>query len=182
MSLRASDTGSVILTDCRVSVDAALEHKPGLGAAFRCLNEARFGVSWGVIGAAKACFECVRSYAGERIQFGRPIAAKQLIQAAIVDAASAIINAEALSLHFGRSKQLTGHLLPEQVSLLKRNNVQMALGVARSCRSMLGANGILLDYPVIRHLLNLESVFTYEGTHEVHTLIVGKGLTGIGAF
>ncbi|HEX6278250.1 MAG TPA: acyl-CoA dehydrogenase family protein [Polyangiaceae bacterium] len=182
MSLRSSETGELVLGECRVSESAALEHKPGLGAPLRCLNEARFGISWGAVGAAKACFDCAQEYTRTRIQFGGSLARKQLVQEKLVEMASEIVKAEQLSLKFGRMKQADGRLLPEQVSLCKRNNVKMALDCARAARSLLGANGILLEYPVIRHLLNLESVFTYEGTHEVHTLVLGKALTGENAF
>jgi glutaryl-CoA dehydrogenase len=182
MSLRSSETGELVLTECRVPESAALEHKPGLGAPLRCLNEARFGISWGAVGAAKACFDCAQEYTKSRIQFGGPIARKQLVQEKLVEMASEIVKAEQLALKFGRMKQADGRLLPEQVSLCKRNNVKMALDCARIARNLLGANGILLEYPVIRHLLNLESVFTYEGTHEIHTLVLGKALTGENAF
>lgn len=182
MSLRSSETGEIVLNDCRVKAEQMLENKPGLGAPLRCLNEARFGISWGAIGAAKACFECVQSYSVERVQFDVPIAKKQLVQEKLVEMASEIIKAELMALRFGRLKQARGKLLPEQVSLCKRNNVRMALEVARSARGLLGANGILLEYPVIRHMLNLESVYTYEGTHEIHTLVLGKALTGQNAF
>jgi glutaryl-CoA dehydrogenase len=182
MSLRSSETGEIVLSDCRVSSSQMLEHKPGLGAPLRCLNEARFGISWGAIGAAKACFECAQSYAQSRVQFDGPIGKKQLVQEQLVEMASEIVKAELLALRFGRLKQARGKLMPEQVSLCKRNNVRMALEVARSARALLGANGILLEYPVIRHMLNLESVYTYEGTHEIHTLVLGKALTGQGAF
>lgn len=182
MSLRASETGEIVLSDCRVPASAMLGNKPGLGAPLRCLNEARFGISFGAIGAAKACFDSARDYALTRVQFGVPIAKKQLIQAELVEMATEIVKAEHLSLHFGRLKQRQGKLLPEQVSLCKRNNVGMALEIARKARGVLGANGILLEYPVIRHMLNLESVYTYEGTHEVHTLVLGRGLTGQSAF
>ncbi|HSU37918.1 MAG TPA: acyl-CoA dehydrogenase family protein [Polyangiaceae bacterium] len=182
MSLRASETGALHFDGCRVPARAALEHKPGLGAALQCLAEARFGISWGAVGAAKACFDCVLAYTKERVQFGVPIAKKQLVQAALADMASAIVRAELLSLHYGRSKQRVRKLSPAQVSLCKRNNVEMALETARTARSLLGANGILLEYPVIRHLMNLESVYTYEGTHEIHTLVLGKALTGEDAF
>jgi glutaryl-CoA dehydrogenase len=182
MSLRSSETGEVILSDCRVPESALMPHKPGLGAALRCLNEARFGIAWGAVGAAKACFDSALGYSRERIQFGVPIASKQLIQEQLVELGSEIIKAELLALHFGRLKQRHGRLLPEQVSLAKRNNVRMALEVARTARGILGANGILLEYPVIRHMLNLESVYTYEGTNEVHTLVLGKALTGHSAF
>jgi glutaryl-CoA dehydrogenase len=182
MSLRSSETGEVILSDCRVPESALMPHKPGLGAALRCLNEARFGIAWGAVGAAKACFDSALGYSRERVQFGVPIASKQLIQEQLVELASEIVKAELLALHFGRLKQRLGRLLPEQVSLAKRNNVRMALEVARTARGILGANGILLEYPVIRHMLNLESVYTYEGTNEVHTLVLGKALTGHSAF
>jgi glutaryl-CoA dehydrogenase len=182
MSLRSSETGGLVLGECRLPGEAALEHKPGLGAPLRCLNEARFGISWGAVGAAKACFDCVQDYVQSRVQFGGPIGRKQLVQEKLVEMASEIVKAEALALHFGRLKRDEGRLLPEQVSLCKRNNVKIALDCARTARALLGANGILLEYPVIRHLLNLESVFTYEGTHEIHTLVLGKALTGEGAF
>jgi glutaryl-CoA dehydrogenase len=182
MSLRSSETGEIVLSDCRVPASAMLGNKPGLGAPLRCLNEARFGISFGAIGAAKACFDSARDYSLTRVQFGVPIAKKQLIQAELVEMATEIIKAEHLALHYGRLKQRQGKLLPEQVSLCKRNNVGMALEIARKARGVLGANGILLEYPVIRHMLNLESVYTYEGTHEVHTLVLGRGLTGQSAF
>jgi glutaryl-CoA dehydrogenase len=182
MSLRSSETGAITLEGCRVPGDRVLEHKPGLGAPLRCLNEARLGISWGVVGAAKACFDAALGYTRERVQFGVPIAQKQLVQAELVDMASELVKAELLSLHYSRRKQRFGKLTPAQVSLCKRNNVQMALEVARRARSLLGANGILLDYPVIRHMLNLESVYTYEGTHEVHTLVLGRALTGHDGF
>jgi glutaryl-CoA dehydrogenase len=182
MSLRASETGKLVLDDCRVPAAAMLEHKPGLGAAFRCLNEARFGVAWGALGAAKACFDCARDYALSRVQFGAAIAGKQLVQHQLVEIASDIVKGELMALHFGRVKEATGRLSPEQVSLCKRNNVELALRAARTGRALLGANGILLDYPIIRHLLNLESVYTYEGTHEMHTLLLGRSLTGLAAF
>jgi glutaryl-CoA dehydrogenase len=181
MSLRSSETGEIVLSDCRVPAANMLENKPGLGAPLRCLNEARFGIAWGALGAAKACLECAVNYANERVQFGVPISQKQLIQGTLADAATEIVKAELLAFHFAELKQ-TGRLMPEQVSLCKRNNVWMALDVARACRGVLGANGILLEYPVIRHMLNLESVYTYEGTHEIHTLVLGKMLTGQSAF
>jgi glutaryl-CoA dehydrogenase len=182
MSLRSSETGEIVLSECRLPASAALEHKPGLGAPLRCLNEARFGIAWGALGAARACFDCAQEYTRARIQFGGPIARKQLVQEKLVEMASEIVKGEQLALKFGRMKHTDGRLLPEQVSLCKRNNVKIALECARTARSLLGSNGILLEYPVIRHLLNLESVFTYEGTHEVHTLVLGKALTGENAF
>lgn len=182
MSLRASETGEIVLSECRVPSSAALEHKPGLGAPLRCLSEARFGIAWGALGAARACFETALRYTGERSQFGAPLAARQLVQARLADMASAIATAELTTLHFARLKAARGKLLPEQVSLCKRQSAKVALDVAREARSLLGANGILLDYPAIRHMLNLESVLTYEGTHEIHTLTLGRALTGENAF
>ncbi|HEV8550884.1 MAG TPA: acyl-CoA dehydrogenase family protein [Polyangiaceae bacterium] len=182
MSLRSSETGALHLEGCRVPADAALEHKPGLGAALRCLNEARLGISWGAVGAAKACFDCALDYTKQRRQFGVPLAKKQLVQAELSEMASGVAGAELLSYHFARRKERGGGLTPAQVSLCKRSNVAMALDVARAARNLLGANGILLEYPVIRHLLNLESVYTYEGTHQIHTLVLGKALTGEDAF
>jgi glutaryl-CoA dehydrogenase len=182
MSLRSSETGEIVLSDCRIPASAALEHKPGLGAPLRCLNQARFGISWGALGAAKACFDCAQSYTRERVQFGVPIAAKQLVQEQLVEMATEIVRGEHMALHYARLKQKNGRISPEQVSLCKRNNVGLALRVARAARGLLGANGILLEYPVIRHMLNLESVYTYEGTHEIHTLVLGRALTGLNAF
>jgi len=182
MSLRASETGELVMDECRVPAENLLAGKRGLGAPLRCLNEARFGIAWGALGAAKACFESALTYTGARLQFGVPLSSKQLVQAELVHMASEIVKGDLLALHFGRHKQHQGKLLPEQVSLCKRNNVAVALDCARRSRALLGANGILLDYPAIRHLLNLESVYTYEGTHEIHTLVLGKALTGRSAF
>jgi glutaryl-CoA dehydrogenase len=182
MSLRASETGEIVLDECRVPAENLLAGKRGLGAPLRCLNEARFGIAWGALGAAKACFESALAYTGERTQFGVPISSKQLVQAELVHMASEIVKGDLLALHFGRLKEQQGKLLPEQVSLCKRNNVAVALDCARRSRALLGANGILLEYPAIRHMLNLESVYTYEGTHEIHTLVLGKALTGRNAF
>jgi glutaryl-CoA dehydrogenase len=181
MSLRASETGEIVLSGCRVSEENRLPKADGLGAALSCLNQARFGIAFGAVGAARACYDAAVRYAKERVAFGRPIAGKQLIQKQIVDMAEAIARAQILVIHLGRLKE-KGRLEPWQVSLAKRNNVAMALEVARSARSILGANGISVEYPVIRHMLNLESVYTYEGTHEVHTLILGRALTGEDAF
>src|SRR5690606_7320193 len=142
----------------------------------------RFGISWGAVGAARACVECAIAYARERIQFEVPIAKKQLVQDALVEMTSELVKAELLALHYGRRKEKQGRLAPEQVSLSKRKNVRAALEIARRARGIHGANGNRHDYPVIRHMLNLESVYTYEGTHEVHTLVLGKALTGESAF
>ncbi|HYJ11332.1 MAG TPA: acyl-CoA dehydrogenase family protein, partial [Polyangiaceae bacterium] len=182
MSLRSSETGEVVLDQCRVPAQNAFEAKPGLGAALRCLGQARFGIAWGAVGAAKSCLETAVNYTNERIQFGVPLSRKQLVQEKLVDCAQEIVKADLMAYHYSRLKERNGSVTPEQVSLCKRNNVAISLEVARTCRNLLGANGILLEYPVIRHMLNLESVFTYEGTHEIHTLVLGKALTGQSAF
>lgn len=182
MSLRASETGELVLDECRVPASQLLPLRPGLGAPLGCLNQARFGIAWGVLGAAKACFEAARDHVCHRVQFGVPLAKKQLVQESLVEMASEIVQGEIMALHFARLKDRTGRVSPQQVSLLKRNNVRVALEAARRSRALLGASGILLDYPAIRHMLNLESVYTYEGTHEVHTLVLGKALTGEDAF
>ncbi|MGH2569680.1 MAG: acyl-CoA dehydrogenase family protein [bacterium] len=181
MSLRASDTGEIVLSDCRVPEANRLPEAAGLGAPLACLNQARFGIAFGAVGAARACFDAALRYSRERIAFGVPIAKKQLVQHRLVEMAQRIASAQLLVMHFVRLKE-KGELTPWQVSLAKRNNVEMALEVARSARSVLGANGISVEYPVIRHMLNLESVYTYEGTHEVHTLILGRALTGEDGF
>ncbi|MEZ4225594.1 MAG: acyl-CoA dehydrogenase family protein [Polyangiaceae bacterium] len=182
MSLRSSVTGEITLDEVRVPAANLLPKGEGLRGPLGCLTQARFGISWGALGAAKACFESTVDYARNRVQFGVPIASKQLIQAQFADMASEIIQGDLMVLHYGRLKGKQGKLMPEQVSLCKRNNVRVALEVARRCRAILGGSGILLDYPAIRHMNNLESVYTYEGTHEVHTLVLGKAITGISAF
>jgi glutaryl-CoA dehydrogenase len=183
MSLRSSETGEIVLDECRVPADNVLPKVQGLKGPLGCLTQARFGISWGALGAAKACFEATVAYAQNRVQFDGPIAGKQLVQEHFADMATEIVRGDLMTLHYGRMKDRNGgKLRPEQVSLCKRNNVKAALDVARRCRGILGGNGILLEYPVIRHMLNLESVYTYEGTHEVHTLVLGKALTGISAF
>ncbi len=183
LSLRASETGLLLLDGCRVPESHVLGGRRGLGAPLSCLDHARLGISWGATGAAKACFDSARDYALVRRQFGTAIAQKQLIQAALADMATGIVQADLLSLHFARLAEAPGaRLRAEQVSLCKRSNVAMALEVARRSRAILGANGITVDYPVMRHMANLESVYTYEGTHEVHTLVLGKALTGHSAF
>ena len=181
MSLRASATGEIVLSDCRVPDANVLPNAKGLGGPLACLNQARFGIAWASLGAAKACYDSTISYARTRIAFGKPIAGKQLIQAQLVEMASEIVKGEILSYHFARLKE-ANKLTPQQVSLAKKNNVGWALKIARIARGILGGNGILLEYPAIRHMLNLESVYTYEGTNEVHTLILGRALTGIDAF
>ncbi|HKK71286.1 MAG TPA: acyl-CoA dehydrogenase family protein [Woeseiaceae bacterium] len=182
MSLRASHTGEITLNDVRVPKSAILPGTKGLGSALACLNQARFGIAWGAIGAAKACFDEALDYGNQRIVFDKPITSKQLIQKQFADSGTQIALAEVLMLHLSRLKDQHGSVSPFQVSLSKRNNVAMALETARTCRSILGGNGISVEFAAVRHMLNLESVYTYEGTHEVHTLILGRGLTGQDAF
>lgn len=181
MSLRASHTGEITLDECRIPADNILPGTTGLGSALACLNQARFGIAWGVVGAARACFDEALDYAGERIVFGKPISAKQLIQKQFSDMGTQIAMGQWMMHHLSREKD-AGRNTPFQVSMAKRNNCAMALDVARTCRSILGGNGISAEFAAIRHMLNLESVYTYEGTHEVHTLILGRGLTGQDAF
>jgi glutaryl-CoA dehydrogenase len=181
LSLRASVSSEFTLDACRLPGDAVLPGVRGLRGPLSCLNEARYGIVWGAVGAARACFESALDYAKGREQFGRPIAGFQLTQAKLVDMLVELTKASLLALHLGRAKD-AGTLRPEQVSLGKLNNVREALAIARSARTILGANGITLDYPVMRHAANLESVLTYEGTSEVHTLILGKAITGLDAF
>jgi glutaryl-CoA dehydrogenase len=182
MSLRASPTGEIVLSDVRVPASNMLPGVEGLKGALSCLTTARFGISCGALGAARACLDCAIDYARERVQFGKPIASKQLIQKQLADMATDIASAKIMWLHFARLKDKNGKISSVQVSMCKRNNVKVALDVARKARAILGANGILLEYPVIRHMLNLESVITYEGTNEVHELILGLALTGHNAF
>ena len=181
MSMRASHTGQVVLSDCHVPKENLLPESGGLGSPLSCLNQARLGIAWGALGAAKACFESTLEYSRSRIQFGRPIASKQLIQAQLVEMASEIVKGDLLNLHYSRLRD-QNTLSPYQVSLAKKNAVFHALAIARAARAIHGANGISLEYAPIRHMLNLESVYTYEGTNEVHSLIIGQGLTGWNAF
>lgn len=181
MSLRASPTGEIVLHEVRVPKENMLPGVVGLKGPLGCLTQARFGISWGTLGAARCCYETALSYARERVQFGKPIASRQLIQEELVEMATEIAKGQLMALHYARLKDTTG-ISPIQVSLCKKNNVLWALKIARTARSILGGNGILLDYPVIRHMLNLESVYTYEGTNEIHTLILGNALTGHNAF
>src|SRR3954470_7088837 len=181
MSLRASVTGEIVLNEVRVPKANMLPNVVGLKGPLGCLTQARFGISWGVLGAARSCYETAVSYARERVQFDKPIASKQLIQEQLVEMAMEIAKGQIMALHYARLKDTSG-ISPIQVSLCKKNNVAWALKIARTARGILGGNGILLEYPVIRHMLNLESVYTYEGTNEVHTLILGQALTGHNAF
>ncbi len=181
LSLRASVTSELVLDRVRLPADAMLPGARGLSGPLGCLAEARYGIVFGSIGAARDCLETALSYAGTREQFGRPIAGFQLAQRKLAEMTVAVGNGHLLALHLGRLKD-AGTLTPEQVSVGKLHNVSAALGVARETRGMLGGNGISLEYPVIRHMVNLESVHTYEGTHDIHTLVVGQALTGIAAF
>jgi glutaryl-CoA dehydrogenase len=181
LSLRASVTSELVLSDCRVPAGALLPLAHGLGGPLACLNEARYGIVWGAMGAARACYETALAYAKTRVQFDRPIGAFQMTQAKLVDMLLELNKGTMLALHLGRAKD-AGRLHPAQVSFAKLNNVREALTVAREARTILGANGVTLEYPVIRHMNNLESVLTYEGTSEMHALIVGKEITGLAAF
>ncbi|MGN9774594.1 acyl-CoA dehydrogenase family protein [Micromonospora sp. H33] len=181
MSLRASVTGEVSLDDVRLPADAQLPGATGLKAPLSCLTEARHGIVWGALGAARECLETALGYATTRTQFGRPLAAFQLTQAKLADMAVEWNKGYLLALHLGRLAD-AGRLRPEQVSVGKLNNVREALAIARQCRTILGANGVSGEYPVMRHANNLESVLTYEGTSEIHQLVVGQKLTGISAF
>ncbi len=182
MSLRASPTGEIVLSDVRVPAANMLPGVEGLKGPLSCLTTARFGIANGALGAARSCLDTAVEYACTRVQFGQPIASKQLIQRQLATMATDIMSGKLMWLHFARLKDKQGKISPVQVSICKRNNVRVALEVARTCRSILGGNGILLEYPVIRHMLNLESVYTYEGTNEVHELILGQALTGMNAF
>jgi glutaryl-CoA dehydrogenase len=181
MSLRASVTSELVLDDVRLPDDAVLPDVVGLKGPLSCLNEARFGIAFGSVGAARACYESALSYAKEREQFGKPIASFQLIQRKLVNMMVKVNQGMLLAMHLGRRRD-DGTLTAEQVNLGKMVNVRAALEVARDARSVLGANGITLEYPVIRHMNNLESVYTYEGTDEIHTLALGQAITGISAF
>jgi glutaryl-CoA dehydrogenase len=181
LSLRASVTSELVLDNCRLPFDAVLPEATGLGGPLSCLNEARFGIAWGAMGAARACFQAALSYAKERYQFGKPVAAFQITQAKLADMAVELEKGLLLALHLGRLKDL-GRLSPEQVSVGKLNNVREAIAIARTARTILGANGVTLEYPVMRHAVNLEAVLTYEGTSEVHQLAIGRALTGCDAF
>ncbi|HSJ50180.1 MAG TPA: acyl-CoA dehydrogenase family protein [Actinomycetota bacterium] len=181
LSLRASVTSELVLDDVRVSDDAVLPGVTGMKGPLSCLTEARYGILWGAMGAARSCFQAALEYSTTREQWGRPIGGFQLTQRKLADMAVELTKGTLLALHLGRRKD-EGRLLPQQVSLGKLNNVREALEIAREARSILGANGITLEYPVIRHMNNLESVLTYEGTNEIHTLIVGEALTGLRAF
>lgn len=180
LSLRASITSELVFEDVRVPAGNLLPGIEGLKGPLMCLTQARYGIAWGAVGAAMACFDEALSYTRERKMFGRRIASFQLSQAKLADMITQITMGQLLALQLGRLKD-AGAMRPPQVSLAKRNNVRMALDIARTARGMLGANGISDEYQVMRHMCNLESVDTYEGTYEIHTLVLGKDLTGIDA-
>jgi glutaryl-CoA dehydrogenase len=181
LSLRASDTSELVLQDVHVGADALLPKSGGLKSPLMCLTQARYGIAWGAIGAAMACYDEAVSYSKARVMFDKPIGGFQLQQARLAEMLTEITKAQLLCLQLGRLKD-KGTMTPEQVSLAKRNNVDMATNVAREARRLLGANGILAEYQSMRHMANLESVYTYEGTHDVHTLVLGQAITGLNAF
>ena len=181
MSLRASVTSELVMDGVRLPATAVLPDVRGLKGPLSCLNEARYGIVWGALGAARSSLYSALSYAGDRVQFGKPIAGFQLTQAKLADMTLELVKGQLLAIHLGRQKD-AGRLRPEHVSLGKLNNVREALEICRTARTILGANGISLEYPVIRHANNLESVLTYEGTVEMHTLVIGQALTGLPAF
>ncbi|GFG73499.1 acyl-CoA dehydrogenase [Mycobacterium botniense] len=181
LSLRASITSELVLDDVRLPEKAMLPKAIGLRGPLACLSEARYGIVWGAMGAARTAWQCALEYARQRTQFGRPIAGFQLTQAKLVDMAVELHKGQLLALHLGRLKDRAG-LRPEQVSFGKLNNTREALEICRTARTILGGNGISLEYPVIRHMTNLESVLTYEGTAEMHQLILGQAFTGMNAF
>jgi glutaryl-CoA dehydrogenase len=180
-SLRASVTSELVLEDVRLPADAVLPGVTGLRGPLSCLNEARFGILFGVVGAGRACYEAALEYSLSREQFGKPIAGFQLVQRKLVEMMVGVNRSHLVALHLGRLKD-DGRLSPAQVSFGKLDNVRQAIEIAREARNSLGANGITLEYPVIRHMNNLESVYTYEGTNEIHTLTLGQAITGLAAF
>lgn len=181
LSLLASDTSELSLQDVRLPASALMPGSGGLRSPLMCLTQARYGISWGAVGAAMACYCEAVEYAGERIMFDGPIAGKQIQQVRLADMLTSITQGQLLCLRLGRLKD-EGKMTPQQVSLAKRANVDMACDVAREARRLLGANGILAEYSSMRHMANLESVYTYEGTHDIHSLVLGQAVTGIGAF
>jgi glutaryl-CoA dehydrogenase len=181
LSLRASDTSELVFQDVVLPADAILPKSGGLKSPLMCLTQARYGISWGAIGAAMGCFEEAVAYAKTRVMFDRPIGGFQIQQERLAEMLTEIVKGQLLSLHLGRMKDL-GTFTPQQVSLAKRNNVSIATDIAREARRLLGANGILAEYASMRHMENLESVYTYEGTHDVHSLVLGQAITGLSAF
>ena len=181
LSLRASVTSELYFDNCWIPEENRLPGTGSMKAPLACLSQARYGISWGAIGAASACYDCALRYAQGRVMFSRPIAGFQLVQAKLVEMVAEITKAQLLSLRLGRLKD-AGKVRPEQISLAKMNNVSKALEIARLARDILGGNGIMDEYPIMRHMLNLETVNTYEGTEDVHRLIIGKDITGFDAF
>jgi glutaryl-CoA dehydrogenase len=181
LSLRASDTSELVFSDVHLPADAILPSSGGLKSPLMCLTQARYGISWGAVGAAMACFEEASSYAKNRVMFDRPIGGFQIQQQRLAEMLTGIVQGQLLTLHLGRLKD-AGTMTPQQVSLAKRNNVSMATDVAREARRLLGAVGVLAEYSAMRHMANLESVYTYEGTHDVHSLVLGQAITGLNAF
>jgi glutaryl-CoA dehydrogenase len=181
LSLRASDTSELVFTDVHLPADAILPKSGGIRSPLMCLTQARYGIAWGAIGAAMACFEEAVSYSKSRVMFDKPIGGFQIQQHRLADMATEIVKGQLLVLHLGRMKDL-GTFTPQQVSMAKRNNVSIATDIAREARRLLGANGILAEYASMRHMANLESVYTYEGTHDIHTLILGQAITGLDAY
>jgi glutaryl-CoA dehydrogenase len=181
LSLRASDTSELVFSDVVLPADAVLPGSGGLKSPLMCLTQARYGISWGAVGAAMACFEEAASYSRNRVMFDRPIGGFQIQQQRLAEMLTAIVKGQLVALHLGRLKD-AGTMTPQQVSLGKRNNVDMATDVAREARRLLGAVGVLAEYASMRHMANLESVYTYEGTHDVHSLVLGQAITGISAF
>jgi glutaryl-CoA dehydrogenase len=180
-SLRASVTSELILQDVFVPEDGLLPNVEGLKGPLGCLSQARYGIAFGVVGAAMACFHAAAEYSKTRVMFGKPIGSFQLVQAKLADMLTEITKAQLLCVQLGRMKE-RGTATPAQISLAKRNNCEIALAVAREARDVLGANGITAEYPVMRHMCNLESVYTYEGTHNIHTLVLGEAVTGLSAY
>jgi glutaryl-CoA dehydrogenase len=181
LSLRASDTSELVFQDLHLPKSQLLPKSGGLKSPLMCLTQARYGIAWGALGAAMACFAEAVAYSKTRVMFERPIGGFQLQQARLADMLTEIVKAQLVVLHLGRLKD-AGTYTPQQVSLAKRNNVDMATNVAREARRLLGANGILAEYAAMRHMENLESVYTYEGTHDIHTLVLGQAVTGLNAF
>lgn len=181
LSLRASVTSELYFDNCRIPAENVLPGVVGMRGPLSCLSEARFGIAWGATGAHRACYEAALEYAKSRVQFGKPIAGFQLVQQKLAIMATELVKSELLALQLGRLKD-AGQVHPVQISVAKRNNVREALKTAREARSVMGANGITLEYPVSRHMNNLESVYTYEGTDDIHTLIIGQAITGLSAF
>ncbi|MBI3792610.1 MAG: acyl-CoA dehydrogenase family protein [Gemmatimonadetes bacterium] len=181
LSLRASDTSELVLVDVKVPADAILPKSGGIKSPLMCLTQARYGISWGVMGAAMACYEEAVSYSKNRVMFKGPIGGTQIQQVHLADMLTEIVKGQLIALHVGRMKD-AGTFSPVQVSIIKRNNVNVATNIAREARRLLGGNGILAEYASMRHMANLESVYTYEGTHDIHSLIIGQAITGMNAF